>query len=439
MTLPGIAQLASVNGCSLEFATPNDPALSPNVGHYSLKVGEVPSNPKPLPFKPTVVVIANPFGFGPAGIAFTVLEAMRKRFAANWLFLGSKACAEIGDLDGTKYIEINERDKEQIKFVLADLESPLVISSQNRFAITAASEMGVPNVLIDGLAWMWERGTVPEGLLKADRYFAMRFPGIEKICSIYPQIEVVPYIVPKREVSATQDRRGTLVHLGGVTNPFSSTLPENYLRLTAAFVDGLEDAERVTVCGGSAAVARMSELVHRSGVNFATLAKHDFDELLYTSSLFLTTPGLAAPIEAFAAGAPTEFLPPSNLSQWRQLSEFYAGGATSGATRWERLVLRDLGLENDTERTAINKFDEFAGEVLADLALRRRVLATMLDVARNGPPVDRQRQFVDDFGTDGVDVILGELKIEWNLASRTFDIDRKQTRDDHGEQHLELP
>jgi hypothetical protein len=99
---------------------------------------------------------------------------------------------------------------------------------------------------------------------------------------------------------------------------------------------------------GSAAAASVAP---RPLASPATLSNRTYLERLQHADVLLTSPGLNAPLEAFAAGVPVAFLPPQNLTQVFHLRAYVdAGLAAPGLGLHELLPEFDVASSTPEKR-----------------------------------------------------------------------------------------
>lgn len=364
--------------------------------------------------KPQLVFVANPFGFGPAGKLFAILNEAKKRYDFEWYFVGGEHCAEIADLDNVAFIPLDERNEDEIKSFLSTLKNPYVISSLNRFAIKAAYSLEIPCALVDGLTWLWN--PVPDELLLANIYFSLRFPGVDKAIKEHDEIRVVSYIADAPIEAGEAERKGTLIHLGGMYNPLTKDIPIDFIEILSAAFQELKLKAPITICGGSEALNIVKQQITRQDIEFATLGKKEFDDALISCEEFITTPGLTATMEAFSSETPTTFLPPTNLSQLKVLKTLRDAKVISDFVNWYDVDTQIPDFTNMVEHDAIVEINKSAQRINADDELIANFVKRIAEVVSNNASTENQTKFIESLGTSGVDEILNHLDVVWNLA-----------------------
>ena len=366
--------------------------------------------------KKTIVIVSNPFGYGPTGKAIALAEAFQKLANVNVVFVGNSFAQEILP-SNLSYISANERSEERLVTVFRGLTNPFIVSSQNRFAIYAAKKLGLPCAFLDGLAWFWK--DIPSDHFIADYIFWMRYPGREKKPQSNSQnIFLVPAIVDIETTEPAIDSR-ILLHVGGCENPLTKALPVAYLDLLGAVLNDLEDIskQKTMLTGGMRALEHL-KLRGLKGIKMKTLKHDDFIAELKKADHFITTAGQTASLEAFALGIPTSFLLPTNLSQLAftdMLTEF---GATVNQLEWVSYVspinfqkIRDL-----TEKEALYELTRYAEGILNNNNKLERYKEDFHALFHTHPSSVAQQEFIKTIGVNGAEKIVEILDKGWRLS-----------------------
>jgi hypothetical protein len=176
-----------------------------------------------------VVLISNPFGFGPASNLNAVLQELYD-YNVNLFLLVSKNSLDLFDIRSEKVnvLQIDERSESEIDQTLLEIDSPHIISSLNRFALSVAKKREYKSVFIDCLSWFWEE--IPPNYLNTDTYYALNFIGLKKK-HLPDHAKIVPY------PCSSFDDRGkskkiipdiTYINIGGYQNPLVDTTQKSY-------------------------------------------------------------------------------------------------------------------------------------------------------------------------------------------------------------------
>lgn len=349
----------------------------------------------------TIVLFSNPFGYGPTGKAIAIANALRNRGVADLIFASGNFVAEIVP-SGIRQVHVNERDIEDVKKLLSSIENPIIVSSQNRFAIKAGKELGVPTVFLDGLAWLWKE--IPADHLIADDIFWMKYPGIEKrIPSIRKDTRIVEAIV---DASPNVERgEQILIHIGGCENPLVSEFPSAYLDITLKLAQSLPTSQKLVITGGKSAIEYLLQKKTGANISCVNLLHDEFIEELSRSSLFLTTAGQTATLEAFSIGVPTQFLLPMNSSQRGLTEKLKNLGIILKCLDWKEYVEMKIDLENADEKAAIQIFQQSAKDLLQDAESLARLSRDFKTMVFSSKDTVRQNAFIRSFGIRGAEQI----------------------------------
>ncbi len=366
-----------------------------------------------MSMKKTIVIFSNPFGFGPTGKAIAIAEAFLKDGYKDVVFAASEFIQEIIP-EAVRCININERSQEDIENLLKGIVNPIVVSSQNRFAVYAAKALGVPSAFLDGLSWFWDE--IPADHMMADVIFWMNYPNIEKKL---PQNRNNIYIVPAilNIHSDSKKGGGILMHIGGCKNPLVETFPRYYLNILAGALAALPDGMKITLTGGSDAIKYLKTKFDISNDRIKLVAfKHqDFINVLSRSDYFITTAGQTATLEAFALGIPTSFLLPTNLSQLALTKVLGEYDAAPHALDWNDYIEEKERINATGEKEAIMKFEQYAEILNNNDGLCDKFNFDLKKLAQGVPKIDGQRGFIEHIGMDGANVIKDILIKQFQL------------------------
>ena len=203
-----------------------------------------------------------------------------------------------------------------------------------------------------------------------------------------------------------------LINIGGCENPLTQTLPISFLNILAVFLNTIE--RKTVVAGGTSAINYLKNRVKKS-VICTTLSRSEMNQMLQYSSLFMTTPGLNATLEAFYYNIPTVFLMPTNLSQWKNLNTFMKYDCANCSVRWEDIINKDLELNNMTEKNAIIYLDQIAKLSDEEMQIKNKAVSMLNSLLNSSPKIRSQSTFIQMLGTDGAEKITQILKQKWDL------------------------
>ena len=360
-----------------------------------------------------LIFFSNPFGYGPTAKAIAVLNECKKLSDVRIYYIAANSCLEIFDDRDIEIINADQRDYDKIYEILSKFTKPYIISSLNKFSIKAAKKLHYHNCFIDSLTWMWN--PIPKEYLDSEIYFALNFPGVDACINQHKNIMKIPYIIDKKypnNLKPTKQKIDLLINIGGCENPLTQTLPTSFLNILAAFLNTVE--RKTLVVGGARAINYIKNKLKKS-ITCTTLSRPEMNYILKCSSLFMTTPGLNATLEAFYYKIPTVFLMPTNLSQWKNLNTFIKFDCGNCSVRWEDIIKKDLELNNVTEKSAIAYLEQIAKLSYENTKIKNRAISMLNQLTVSSPCIASQSTFIQMIGTDGAEIITQILQQKWDL------------------------
>ena len=266
----------------------------------------------------TVIFVANDFGFGPISRTHTVARALknaRPELTVNVFTSGINNYLFTDDDIGMKIVA-NLRDKEAIKnqFDSYSPETTLVVSTMNRFALSAAREQGFRTVVLDGLFWFWKKR--PQEYSFADYEFRFILPWqLEK----YKNKENIFYFAGPVEIEPNRARapqnKNVLVTLNGYMTPFYKPEHDIYLEWMTHVINALQSSQNLIVTGNKIIRNKIMPTLH-TGIRFNSMGKDEYLSTLQYSRAVLLNGGSNSFLEALVIGMPFLFSLPSNQSQY---------------------------------------------------------------------------------------------------------------------------
>jgi hypothetical protein len=285
-----------------------------------------------------------------------------------------------------------------------------VVCTLNRLAIKTAKSLGLEAFFVDSLAWMWKE--IPEEYLMADTYYCFDLFDIKSKLPPRNNIKVISPIfgnLPKTR--ATKDSF-FLFHIGGFKNPFQDKLSFAYLNLLVEAFNLFDSSAPVVITGGKDAVSYMKGMLDRQNYDFCTLGRNDFLEQLSRTSHFITTSGLTATLEAFALQAPTSFIPPTNLSQWKILKLMSKQGCADSRVEWKDVLGDEIDLTDFSEKDAMPHFHKMAEETYKEAGYRGRFVNGVKAIMSKVPDITSLSQLINRAGTNGSQIIIDDLMVK---------------------------
>lgn len=339
------------------------------------------------------------------------MEELASRWSGRIIFLASEKCQEVLSDELRKRAEvvtIDDRNERELSRFFANHKHTLAVVNLNKPAIKAAKAVGVRSIFVDSLAWMWK--SVPDEYLRAGTYYYYDLFGARQKLSGIKNAKPIPPVLGRLPAAQGARSRDTVVHIGGLSNPFGLGIPESYLRLIADALSGLQGTNRVIIAGGTQAIDYLRKLgLPDSRFVFGTFGREEFLQAVSSTGRLVTTSGSMATLEAFAMGAPTAFLPPTNLSQWKQLRLLQQAGAAPLCLEWESVAAVRPDLENLSEEDAMKEFRLIADGVYQDAKLRADACAQTKLLFSSEFDSSGQQAFIQKAGRDGAAIIVSDM------------------------------
>jgi hypothetical protein len=295
-----------------------------------------------------------------------------------------------------------------------------VVSVMNAPAARLAAQLGRRCIYVDSLLWMWEAPPeVPAGVPFCQENFPGSRQRLERWRDRFHQPEIVGPLVSRSGREPTGDPDVTLITFGGMSNSVQEP------RTLAAYADAMSQCAlaaighrpgRVVVAVGRHAIDQMDVAALRAvrpGVEVVDLGHDAYIEELRRARVLISSAGMHATYEAYAAKVPCVHLPAQNLSQVRALEVLEREGVAR-ALDWRDLYDLD-GLDAADERAACARIGEAIHRFADDPVARRRLVAHLrrrLDGRRHAGVRRRQTAFFEAQGA------LGAPRV----AERTLDL-----------------
>lgn len=359
-----------------------------------------------------ILVTAEMFGYGPIITCNYLVESLKNKVCAKWIFMGSGIAMEQAKRTGffDEYVfcetyDIDELEKKRNYFE----ESDAVISVENLQGALFCVRNSFKVYYIDNLFWLW--GSIPEELNKVSCYFIVDyFNARENINRIGQGIKKYEFVGPLRKFNVIEsDRKENkiLINFGGaesflsnfelVLDFYSIALKGIFSTCREAFI------EEIVVCGGNRMVESIKDrLGNESDIRYASFSKEDYLEELCTAQYVILSPGIGNFSESLDLSIPIMMLPPINYSQFWQMEEYKKLGLGIEMKNWndfqwyvevERNVEESIGVDQVMENVQRFVKDEAAWHELYHEA-KRYVNMNGQDYSKCRK--DYQRMFCDD-------------------------------------------
>ncbi len=381
-------------------------------------------------YKKPIIFFSNPFGFGPSGGILAIIDQLiEMKPDLHIIYAASKKCLEPLSLNlktRINVVEIDERDEKQIKNLLKRYGNPLVVVYLNRKAVKTSKAMNIQTLFIDPLTWMWR--TIPQDYLKADTYYAYNiFESKKKINKLNNGKLIPPTLGNLPYPNHTKNRHLTLLHVGGFTNPLVPKLNINYLKIITKAIrefDNLAKNHTLIISGGSEAMSVFKKelITTRNNIVPTTMSRPQFLQTLNQSHCFITTPGLTATLESFSLKTPVSFLPPTNLSQWKQAQLLKNIVPLNSSWNSVHKTVSLSTLDRLDEKQAILYINRLTTYIYINTKFRKKIVKNILKILMYPQCqrfVPRQSSFINKIGTNGAYYIAKDI-ISHYLSNSTF-------------------
>jgi len=276
-----------------------------------------------------VAWVVNAFGFGPTSVALTWAEAARLADpSVDHVFVVDSLTAQaVGDLFDTATVSsLRSADALARWLRVGSTRDTTVVSAQNRFALCAAREQGVPAVMLDALAWFWP--ACPAAYAVADYYIGLSVPWRSRPSFSLPPSGMTARAAvgaPPRAAGRREDR--VVISINGFSTPYSGPQHDAFLALVAralepAVAEASRAGRQITLIGSRSAVSRLARAVRRAlgqqrarALSAGTLDAARGRRLVAGSRGLISTGGMSSFLEACALDVPVGLMLPSNLTQ----------------------------------------------------------------------------------------------------------------------------
>jgi aminodeoxyfutalosine deaminase len=277
--------------------------------------------------KPRLLIIAAPFGFGPAAKALILSHSLQES-------AGVTLCS----------------DREAYQFICKHKASPstcfqgvfsrtfenrrslsgydFFLSISNAPALQHLSQLGLAGrtIFLDSLL-LWRASNevipTPEGLLA---YLAEDHIGTAALldqCSAPTVSLIAPLMWPLPVSVPSESRRGIVLHLGGITSPLAQwediAAPVSAIVTEVGHLAG-RYGKQLTVIGSSH--LKDLSLPMDNHTVLGSTSPEITAQLIAGAELVITTPGIGVVYEAIAKDTPVFLLPPMNSTQLHQYHVF---------------------------------------------------------------------------------------------------------------------
>ncbi len=279
-----------------------------------------------------VLIIAAPFGYGPAARALLLANALADLAAVTLLssrdayrFIAQHRAPPVRCLDGIFSRLYPSRE------ALAEFDTFISINNDPAVRHLVAMGLAERSIFVDSILPWRAEGAAAGFAQPIGAYLVQDFPGASRLlgaCRAKRVELVAPMVWPRATAPAARDDevdgRRIALHFGGVTSP---VVPWDAIRRPiGAMVSLVADLARrhrreLTVLGNRhlGSLPLLSDALPGRGIRLVTEANPaEAAALVESAELLVTTPGIGMVYEAMAREVPTLLLPPVNSTQLHQ-------------------------------------------------------------------------------------------------------------------------
>ncbi|WP_212017969.1 hypothetical protein [Catenulispora pinistramenti] len=365
---------------------------------------------------------AENFAFGPAGKLITVAEALAER-GHELTFVGCGTAYQLASRTGCWDVVKCDTASPAFSSVSRTLfpSADALLSCMDRPSAAAARRAGLPTIWLDPLTWWWDESA--DWSWDFDLCIAQRSirPGPDggdrrtqrNLLEVGPIVDPAP-----AESSAARGSAGLLVNFGGgeAAGWYEVGKDTDYPFVLMEVLDSAVDLsafEAVTVTANERIAFELRRRWPDGPFTFGCLGHRDFIRALRQASVFLTVPGLEAPLEAWTYEVPTVFMPPSNSSQYVQLDEYRRHGlVTEGVhlrDHYDRLELMALPLR-ERSSAFLAQLREWERDGATRAAVGEALARALADRERWPDLVGRGSGFIEGLGGNGLAACLNAVE-----------------------------
>lgn len=306
-----------------------------------------------------ILLIAEPFGFGPAG-SLMACRSQIENPDYRWRYIGPSFTAHIvmqEQFEQCFFMDNHDVLPEQVHDLIAWAD---IILSGTEFRVAEIIKDTTKKLIIyDPLFWFWP--SLPELSYQNTYFICPNFDGLqEKFCQI-PAHRKPYYFISRPPRYSRKDtfpadwHSFLLINLCGLVNPVL-TLDGYYEMLLDCLEKVLSGSkwQKITVTGNRSLIEQITQQRRWHQFEFQTFTHDDMIKWLSCANLFITSPGLNSALEAMSLEVPTAFLPPQNNSQAYQLEIFQKHGLLPVSMDWNSFLPVPFAWKDDSPRRSIH-------------------------------------------------------------------------------------
>lgn len=263
---------------------------------------------------------SNPMCYGSSAVLLSVLE----KISVPSLCLVQAITKELIQKTEKPYIEVNNKSSEAVASVIESVDFDCVLVVSNTTNIALYKSLG-KKVFFIHIHYFYPEAH-KEILNLVDFLYIQRFWGNMSVA----KGSTVGPLINHPDSKLDNKSNVILVNLGGGESQFiipgvNSDYAEQMLNLLIPLKSEME-RYRMVICGGEKALASIRSKANANGISVQSLSNYQYLHVLDHSAMLISSPGLSAIFEGLYRDKPMVFLPPQNISQVYQLSEYEKAG-----------------------------------------------------------------------------------------------------------------
>lgn len=349
-----------------------------------------------------VLACAIGFGLGPGGKLCSVVENNPQY---EWYACGDEIDLSIYQHNPFRDTCRSKSRKDLSRFVEENGIHCAVNVLDPELAVTL-KELGLTVIYIDSIPFVWtEADLIPQNM---DYYCAQKYPGypgegvLRKVQNLIWVDPIVCRYTPAPRTSQI------VVNFGGLHSPFGEG--EEYYLIVMKALLSVFDRNQIRLTGGKN-VVKLTERYYPE-LHCQTYSHEAFLQLVSSSALFITSPGLTTIYETCGMDIRTVILPPQNLSQ------FYNADIAEKLCRkvcrlsWDTDALSKESLnrfQNSLEEASVNYIYEQIRILSEDAAYRERYPVYVHDSLEKGFTINQTELFSSN-GVEEISLLLEQIR-----------------------------
>ena len=324
-----------------------------------------------------ILIIAAPFGFGPSSKALILAEYLRGRYQVSISSMGSAVeFLQANAPEGVNIVHGQFRKAFPTRETLTGFNAFISVNQVPALQHLTTLGFAERSVFLDSIS-QWraesEPGSLPKGLLAHIVQDEFPDPASDRVRHPASAVVTAPLLWPDEIRPAMGERKGVLVHTGGMTSPAAGVDLVSVVtsKLIAPILKSIAGYGHKVSLLGNADIFR--GLPRTLGVNvLGSISPASAFQAIGETKLLITTPGNGAMYEAMSKRTPLILLPPMNSTQLQHYRVMTGQGVVG--------ILGDLACDAISARLAVLPWQHQTPTLLNILAANASNILRMSDV-----------------------------------------------------------